>query len=42
MSHADLMTERVQTCVHEAGHATAYVVHGQPFKAVWVWVDDGC
>ncbi len=33
--------EWVTTAVHEAGHATAYVVHGQPFKAVKVWEVDG-
>jgi len=33
----DLDREWFTTCVHEAGHATAYVVHGQPFKAVKVW-----
>ncbi len=33
----DLDHEWLTTCVHEAGHATAYVVHGQPFKAVKVW-----
>jgi len=33
--------EWVTTAVHEAGHATAYVVHGQPFEAVRVWEVDG-
>jgi len=37
----DLYHEWLTTCVHEAGHATAYVVHGQPFKAVKVWEVDG-
>jgi len=33
----DLDHEWLTTCMHEAGHATAYVVHGQPFKAVKVF-----
>jgi len=33
--------ERVVTAVHEAGHATAYVVLGEPFQCVRVWEDDG-
>ncbi len=37
----DLDHEWLTTCVHEAGHATAYVVHGQPFKAVKLWEVDG-
>ncbi len=37
----DFDDQWLTTCVHEAGHATAYVVHVQPFKAVKVWVVDG-